>query len=300
MALQLVSCDKQYEKFPQLIRSEVLKLQDWYNRQPHTPSITELEAMRFLHACYYSVEQAKICLDTYHTARTHWPEFFKNRNVHGTDVTSQMKIASFTLLPELTAEGYGVILCRLIDSEVLKFNFWNSVKLFGMVTDVWFAQNDLRQGYVCVIDMKGCTLMHLTRVNVIALKKFMFYIQEALPIRLKAIHFINTVSFMDKVLALMKPFTKKELMNMLQLHATMDTFLDKCVPKSAMPNEYGGSAGDAEKMRENSYTSMQANARFFEEEETTKRVNEKLRQGKPHGDGDIFGLDGSFKQLSFD
>lgn len=189
-----------------------------------------------------------------------------------------------------------------------------------MVTDVWFAQDDLRQGYVCAIDMKNCTLMHLTRVNVIALKKFMFYIQarltlslgictfdrksnhlqEALPVRLKAIHFINTVSFMDKVLALMKPFTKKELMNMIQLHPTMDTFIDKCVPRTAMPDEYGGSAGAAEKMRENAYKRMQANARFFEEEELSKRVNEKLRQGKPHGDGDIFGLDGSFKQLSFD
>lgn len=40
MVLQIVSCDKQYEKFPQLNRSEVLKLQDWYNRQSHTPSIT--------------------------------------------------------------------------------------------------------------------------------------------------------------------------------------------------------------------------------------------------------------------
>lgn len=40
MALEFASCDKQYEKFPQLIRDEVLKLQDWYNRQPHTPSIT--------------------------------------------------------------------------------------------------------------------------------------------------------------------------------------------------------------------------------------------------------------------
>lgn len=40
MVLQIASCDKQYEKFPQLIRSEVLKLQDWYNRQSHTPNIT--------------------------------------------------------------------------------------------------------------------------------------------------------------------------------------------------------------------------------------------------------------------
>lgn len=123
--------------------------------------------------------------------------------------------------------------------------------------------------------------------------------QEALPIRLKAIHFINTVSFMDKVLAMMKPFTKKELMNMLQLHPTMDTFLDKCVPKSAMPEEYGGSGGKADALRVELYKNLQANAGFFEEE-AKKRMNEKLRQGKPHGNGDIFGLDGSFKQLSFD
>lgn len=46
-----------------------------------------------------------------------------------------------------------------------------------MVTDIWFAENDLKDGYATVVDMKGCTLMHLTRVNVMALKKFMFYIQ---------------------------------------------------------------------------------------------------------------------------
>lgn len=46
-----------------------------------------------------------------------------------------------------------------------------------MISDMWFAENDLREGYVCVIDMKGATLMHLTRINVIVLKKFMFYIQ---------------------------------------------------------------------------------------------------------------------------
>lgn len=48
---------------------------------------------------------------------------------------------------------------------------------FGMMSDVWFAQNDLKEGYATVIDMNNTTLMHLTRINVVALKKFMFYIQ---------------------------------------------------------------------------------------------------------------------------
>lgn len=45
---------------------------------------------------------------------------------------------------------------------------------------------------------------------------------------------------MDKVMALMKPFMKKELMDSLQLHSTLDTFVDKHVPKSMLPEEYGG------------------------------------------------------------
>ncbi|KAJ6636959.1 Alpha-tocopherol transfer protein-like [Pseudolycoriella hygida] len=398
MELKFASCKQQYSHFPKLISGEVLKLQDWYNKQPHSPSITgginlgvqqrkitigqkvvvmdlniertsadksemlsrmafenetdvitvqethiddpasyntrgnvtgfkvaayvthdkvtgtaseyserghfvqkkELEAICFLHACYYSVEQAKVCLDTYHTARTHWPEFFKNRNVEGIDVTSQMKVVSFTLLPKLTTEGYGVILCRLMDCDASKFNFSYAVKLFGMITDLWFAENDLREGYATVIDMKGTTLMHLARINIVALRKFMFYIQDALPIRLKAIHFINTVSFMDKVLALMRPFMKKELMDILHFHSTMDTFVDKFVPRNALPDEYNGTGGKMNKMQDEACNHVRNNAKYFEEEELTKRVNEKLRQGKPHGDGDIYGIDGSFKQLSFD
>lgn len=48
---------------------------------------------------------------------------------------------------------------------------------------------------------------------------------------------------MDKVLALMRPFMKKELMDVMHLHSTMDTFIDKHVPGKMLPNEYGGEAG---------------------------------------------------------
>lgn len=47
---------------------------------------------------------------------------------------------------------------------------------------------------------------------------------------------------MDKILALMRPFMKKELMDVLQLHTTLDTF-DKYVPREMMPLECGGKAG---------------------------------------------------------
>lgn len=40
MAITLANVDEQYKKFPQLNRDEVVKLQDWYNKQPHLPNVT--------------------------------------------------------------------------------------------------------------------------------------------------------------------------------------------------------------------------------------------------------------------
>lgn len=54
---------------------------------------------------------------------------------------------------------------------------------------------------------------------------------------------------MDKVLALMRPFMKKELMDVMHLHSTLDTFIDKHVALELMPNEYGGSAGSIKEIQ---------------------------------------------------
>lgn len=104
---------------------------------------------------------------------------------------------------------------------------------------------------------------------------------------------------MDKLLAMMRPFMKKELMDMIHVHPTMDTFLDKCVPKKIMPNEYGGTAGAVNDIIGKAYGEMKTNQEFYTEEET-RRVNEKLRPGKPKTESDIFGTEGNFKQLQFD
>lgn len=98
----------------------------------------------------------------------------------------------------------------------------------------------------------------------------------------------------------MRPFLKKELMDAMHLHSSMDTFLEKHVPKSMMPLEYGGSAGTISELQDNVYKQLLANGSFFVDEEATRRVNEKLRPGSPKTESDLFGIDGNFKQLQFD
>lgn len=41
------------------------------------------------------------------------------------------------------------------------------------------------------------------------------YLQEGLPVRLKGIHVLNTQSIVDKIMMLIKPFMKKDLLSMV-------------------------------------------------------------------------------------
>lgn len=200
-----------------------------------------------------------------------------------------------------------------IDFSILIFSYLNSlfnlILRYNMALDYWVARDGITEGFAIILDMDGAKLAHLTKINIAVLRKFIFYVQvrnltfnnlnlfinplilfqEAFPIRLREIHFIKIPSFMDKLMAMMTPFMKKELMNMLHLHKTLDTFIDKFVPKEMMPDKYGGKAGNLEKMIRNVYEDIQSNGQFFIDEEATKRVNENLRPGKPKTERDLFG-----------
>lgn len=106
---------------------------------------------------------------------------------------------------------------------------------------------------------------------------------------LQAAHYINATSLMDTMMSMMKPFMKKELLKIIHIHKTLDGFLDVYVPRTMMPDEYGGSAGKTLDMIERFYDEMKANNDYFAEDEATKRVNEELRPGKPKTERDVFG-----------
>lgn len=113
--------------------------------------------------------------------------------------------------------------------------------------------------------MKGVGLMHLTRVNLGSIKKFFAYLQEGVPGKLRAIHILNVVYFFDKILSMIKPFMRAEILkcvrlklsrlyhnnwivifvSLLQLYlhsSSMDyeKFYADHIPKSCLPSDFGG------------------------------------------------------------
>ena len=121
----------------------------------------------------------------------------------------------FSVLPKLTPDGYSIIFMKLMDSNPDNYNFAMQLKYFDMVCMQYLHQQGTSKGHLIVLDMKGVVFGHLTKLGPLTMKKFLYYLQEAMPLRLKGLHYFNIVPFMDKILALMKPFMKKELMDMV-------------------------------------------------------------------------------------
>ncbi|XP_044740731.1 alpha-tocopherol transfer protein-like [Chrysoperla carnea] len=295
-----ISVDEEYKKnSPNLRKEDVLALQEWMDKQPHLPNVTELEIILFLHSCYYRMELAKITIDNYYTVRTHCPEFFCNRDAKNKTVKEILDVIIYGPSPGLTDQGYKVIFAKLAIGDPNRYVYTDGCKLFSMVCDLWLLEEGTALGHVIVFDMDGVVLGHVARLGLMAMKKFLYYLQEALPFRLKGLHFINAVPFMDKILALMKPFMKKELMDVLYTHTKLDEFF-KHVPQRLAPSDLGGQGPSYKEIHEKTIKKISENYQWFIDDEQNNRVIESKRPGKAKTAGDLFGVEGSFKKLDID
>ncbi|EDV92764.1 alpha-tocopherol transfer protein-like [Drosophila grimshawi] len=292
--------DEQYARFPEIKRTEVLKLVDWIQAQPHiSAQFSEAEALHFFHACKYSMEMAKQVLDTNLTARTHVDDFFVNLDIDSNELKRAMKTVAIVPLPGATPEGYRVIVGKLDDLNTSNFNYADVMKLYCMVFDYWMYEDGIQPGHIIVIDLKGCSLGHVARIGLLQMKKFLYYLQEAAAIRLIGFHFINIVPFMDKIMALMSPFMKKELTSILYMHSDINEFF-KFVPRELLPKDYGGPLEEISVAKELYYKKLMDNRKQMLEYEKRHQVNETLRPGKPKSASNLFGIEGNFKKLDID
>lgn len=275
-------------------------LKDWSKKQPHLPEMTDSEIALFLHSNYYRIEPTKTTIDTYYTIKTHVPEFFSNRDPVGNkDLRKSFQTVTTSVLEKKTPDGYAILYGRLIDPEPSHYVYNDGMKYLNMILDLWLYSEGTTLGHIILFDMKDVSFGHAARLNPMGLKKYLCFLQEGLPVRLKGFHFMNITPVMDVILNMMKPFMKKELMDMLHTHTNLET-LSKFIPIEALPNESGGKAGPIMQLHDNSIKALEANRDYFIVEERTKRVNESLRPGKGKTASDIFGVEGTFKKLDID
>ncbi|XP_046980030.1 retinol-binding protein pinta-like [Schistocerca americana] len=288
------------EPLPEHQLPAVQELRRWLSTQPHLPPLTDEHLHLFLHSCYGNLEPTKKTIEMYFTVRTQWTDLFSNRDPLLPEIECLMDLAHLMQLPQPTPEGYRVMLYRLVNPDASRLHFGTAVKAFCMYNDMQLSEDGLVPGYVVVFDMAGVHLGHLARVSLAVVRKFMIYIQDCHPVRLKGVHVINTVGFIDKVLALVKPFLKSEIIKLLHFHGPV-TSLGKFLPLDILPEEYGGTGGKCQELADKYRTLLRTSYRSFLMEEEVLRVDESKRPPKQSWWQIFWGSDtNSLQQLSLD
>ncbi|XP_015592932.1 alpha-tocopherol transfer protein-like [Cephus cinctus] len=277
---------------------EIIK--EWLSKQSHLPPFDDDQRLTtFLRGCKFSLEKCKKKLDMYFTMRAAVPEFFSNRDITRPELKEITSIIQVPPLPGLTKNGRRVILMRGINKDLPTPNVAEAMKLVLMIGDVRLKEELVGvAGDVYILDASVATPTHFAKFTPTIVKKFLVCVQEAYPVKLKEVHVVNVSPLVDTIINFVKPFLKEKIRNRIFVHSDLNTLYEH-IPKDILPQEYGGAAGPIQAIHESWIKKLEEYGPWFAEQESVK-TNESLRPGKPKTHDDLFGLDGSFRQLVID
>ncbi|CAH1275671.1 unnamed protein product [Diabrotica balteata] len=230
----------------------------------------------FLLSCENDVELTKTTIVNYYYLKWHGPEIYDDRQMDRPDIQLAIKTIRMSSIPVRTEENDVYHYFNLHDSNYRNFEMIPVMKVSYMLMDIAQEKNP-PSGLFVIIDMKGAGIMHMTRIKMGAIKKYLQFLQEGFPMRLKMIHILNGVYFMDKILALVQVFIKSEMMHMLKIHPPNLTQekLFEIIPKKYLPKDYGGDLPSADELHNATIELFNKKEKFWEMEEKIRKISYK-------------------------
>ncbi|KAJ9589250.1 hypothetical protein L9F63_017549 [Diploptera punctata] len=225
------------------MKQDVEHMRHWLTKQPHLPHHMEDDRLaRFVYGCKLDVSRAKRVLETYYTVRSTVPELFSNRDPQSADMQLCFAAVDYVPLPVLTPSGYRATLLCLRECDPDKFNVRSITTRILNSLDLRLRMEPRCLNNIMLIDLQGFTMAHYSKLSPThALsRKALLCIQDAFPLRLAQVHFINAPAFIGNIMKMFRPFLKEKLFNKFHFHCSGFESLHQQVPPEVLPQEYGG------------------------------------------------------------
>lgn len=281
-------------------QSDLEHIKEWLRKQPHLPDEwDDQRIMTYLRGCKFSREKCKRKLDMYFTMRAALPQLFTNRDITRPELQEIASLVNIPPLPGLTPNGRRVVIMRGLDKTVVTPSVYDAFKIVLMIGDVRLKEEETGvAGDVYILDASVATSTHFAKFTPTIVKQFLVVIMEAYPVKLKEVHVINVSPLIDTILQWVKPFLKDKIRNRIHVHSKLETLYD-FIPKEMLPTEYGGGAGSMQTFHDQWMKKLEEYTPWFQEQEKLI-ADESKRPGKQLNYDDLFGMEGSFKQLTID
>lgn len=97
-------------------------------------------------------------------------------------------------------------------------------------------------GAIVIFDMDGLSLQQTWQFTPQFAKRIVDWLQDCMPLRIKAIHIVNQPKIFNVVFALFKPFLREKLRNRIIFHGTDRKSLHSHISPQNLPPVYGGTS----------------------------------------------------------
>ncbi|KAG8226436.1 hypothetical protein J437_LFUL015104 [Ladona fulva] len=247
------------------------------------------------------MERTKEKLDAYYTVKTHLKDYFYDRDPMSPDIQEVMKAGILLPLRDPDDKGRRVFLMRPGKGDPSKIKMTSIIKVNMMIADISLLDDDIHTiaGSVSLCDMRGMTIGHVTQMTPSLMKQTMVCFQDGYPLRPKGIHYIYSPQFFEAAFNLLKSLSKEKLRKRIFIHGDNMEEIFKVIPQRILPKEYGGDGGTTEELAMEWKSKIESYRDWFMEDKNYG-VDESKRPGKPKTYEDLFGMEGSFRQLSVD
>nr|CAB3263125.1 uncharacterized protein LOC101243387 [Phallusia mammillata] len=251
--------EKRYEftLSPELLEKAVTELNEPRDNTERLKAIDELKAnykeskygpllstedgflLRFLRAKKFNQKKAVTALHNYHEARQNNKEIFD-------------KVNNPILLKEVwdcgimvAVEGAGLDgSCVVLERAGLikKGMDIYALTAYGVLTMEKLLENEQHQicGLQTMEDLENFNISIITKVSPIALAKMNSIWQDAMPLRIKAMHMFHEGTIMDILMTLFKPFLKEKLVKRIHMHGNSFEKVQNMVDTTKLPPCFGG------------------------------------------------------------
>ncbi|XP_077525196.1 alpha-tocopherol transfer protein-like [Amblyomma americanum] len=194
--------------------------------------------LRFLRVRKYDVESALRCVRNYYRNQA------SSGSVYDEFLPSRVLPAAhklYMVMPQKDIRGRPIFLHRAgmwMPDEVP----YKDLHRAGLICLEHMACDPVAQtlGIVLLIDFAGFTADKVFSLSIGLMRRAFEYIQDCMPMRMKAVHIVRQSYAFDLLFALVRPFMSAKIIKRVRFHGENFERLHEEVPPEALPEEYGG------------------------------------------------------------
>ncbi|XP_070533464.1 alpha-tocopherol transfer protein-like [Ptychodera flava] len=272
------------------------KLREMFNSRPDIKFRSDdAFLLRFLRCKKFNAERAFKTLVRYYETRRDYKEIYGNFVPSHMNHILEMNV--HYLASGRDNEGRRVFLFRPGCVDPQKTNLVTAIATSIMVLEKISEEEETQvNGVVAIGDFTGATMGHATALGPATAKKLTDLIQNVLPLRLKAIHYVNQPAIFDAMFALFKPFLGEKIKKRIHFHGEEFGNLHSHVPSNLLPAEYGGAIPEFSNKELTEYL-LASEEDFIENNKYGFPKSKDALGGESIGADPATGLKGTFKKL---